>query len=858
MSGLTSLRGIPPPGARRSVPDSGGEPLSSLSDAPPLSGNKPKPTFRDDDDDFSGLGPPTFSKPGRAPSVKSSVRKSTPNPQTARFDDDEDSPKVTAKKGVHFAKSTSEKRGIKSPFGNDDDDDFPKARKSSAFKNPFSDDEEKPSGRRGGVSASTSSVVKPSASNPAFKWDDDSPPRGSTGLGKSGAAGKSPWDDDDDPILKKSDEPFTRSTVGGVRSSVSKPTGKSPDDIFGMMKDDPPPVTADLGLDLFGATASKPAAGPRAGRRAAGSVQQSMTDLSPEISREPTPEPSRPAMSPEPSSAPRPGLEASTGFERSRSTPRGSSIGDEFGEAPVRSAASAIGGPRARGSETGPSVTTLMGGEASSTSPPSRVTRPSGGVGGGMELDVDDLPGIGSPAILSKNPSTASVQGAATAAAAVPPAGRRTSPATGAAKSLKNDDSWEVDDNLLPDDSNNPAPKSPPLATASSGYTPSAAEAPGKSRLQHTTFGGQKKEDEPQDDEEPAAGSSYTPSFGRRQSAGSGLFGGGLGVNPNPTAASVDSSGLLGSALNPGGPGAPRPRRQMGASTDASPMGSLTGSGFGSAAAAKPGGPQPKKTKDEEERERVAKAMAEAAARRQQRLATGPIRLPGQDPPAPTAPLSPVGGAGSNRGTDSGLVPTPTSPSPVRPGAGGKPGVGGFGKKTPGLGFSSDSSDDDVPQPDKAISPPLPTMTARKAAAGAAGHQPTRATTTGPLARDAAAFDSRVASSVPEMGAAAAAAALGAVPGPGPGSIMQSSAPAPPLLPEASYPHSVGSQPSAPSVGPVPSQTPLPERSGTSSASQPSAVGLHTVIGGGLPLGNMPTLPQPSQVQGGVSQTAMQ
>ncbi|GIL50037.1 hypothetical protein Vafri_6355 [Volvox africanus] len=861
MSGLSSLRGIPPPGARRSVPDSGGEPLSSLADAPSLSGNKPKPTFHDDDDDFSGLGPPTFSKPGRArssPSVKSSVRKSTPNPQTARFDDDDDYPKVTAKKGVHFAKSTSEKRGIKGPFGDDDDDDFPKARKSSTFKNPFSDDDDKPSGRLGGgVSASTSSAVKPSASNPAFKWDDDSPPRGSSGLAKSGTAGKSLWDDDDDPILKKLDDPFSRPTASGVRSSVSKPIGKSPDDIFGMMKDDPPPVSADLGLDLFGSTASKPAAGPRAGRRAAGSVQQSMTDLSPEISREPTPEPARPAMSPEPSSTARPGFEASGGLERSRSTPRGSSIGDEFGEAPARSAASAIGGPRARGNETGPSVTTLMGAEASSTSPPSRVTRPSGGVGGGMELDVDDLPGIGSPAILSKNPSTASVQGAATAAAAAPAAGRRVSPAAAAAKSpLKNDDSWEMDDNLLPDESNNPPPKSPPMAAASSGYTPSAAEAPGKSRLQHTTFGGQKKEDEPQDDDESAAGSSYMPSFGRRQSAGSGLFGGGLGVNP--TAASVDSSGMMGSALNPGGPGAPRPRRQMGASTDATPTGSLTGSGFGSAAAAKPGAPPVKKTKDEEERERVAKAMAEAAARRQQRLAAGPIRLPGQDPPAPTAPLSPVGGAASNRGTDSGLVPTPTSPSPVRPGAGGKPGIGGFGKKTPGLGFSSDSSDDDVPQPDKAISPPLPTMTARKAAAGAAGHQPTRATTTGPLARDAAAFDSRVASSVPEMGAAAAAAALGTVPGPGPGSIMQSSAPAPPLLQEPSYPHSVGSQPSGPSIGPVPSQTALPERSGTSSASQPSAVGSYTVTGASPLPGVTALSPQPSQMQGGVSQAAMQ
>jgi hypothetical protein len=49
-----------------------------------------------------------------------------------------------------------------------------------------------------------------------------------------------------------------------------------------------------------------------------------------------------------------------------------------------------------------------------------------------------------------------------------------------------------------------------------------------------------------------------------------------------------------------------------------------------------------------------------------------------------------VGGGG----TDSGLLPTPTSPSPVRAGLGARPGGGGFGKKVPGL--SDSSSDDDV------------------------------------------------------------------------------------------------------------------------------------------------------------------
>lgn len=54
-----------------------------------------------------------------------------------------------------------------------------------------------------------------------------------------------------------------------------------------------------------------------------------------------------------------------------------------------------------------------------------------------------------------------------------------------------------MDDNLLPDDSNTappPPPPPPPVAvsapspTPSTGYTPSS-EAPGRSRLQHTTYG---------------------------------------------------------------------------------------------------------------------------------------------------------------------------------------------------------------------------------------------------------------------------------------------------------------------------------------------------------------------------------
>ncbi|EFJ52799.1 hypothetical protein VOLCADRAFT_86130 [Volvox carteri f. nagariensis] len=737
-------------------------------------------------------------------------------------------------------RSVPDSGGAKSPF--DDNNDEPKAGKST-FKDPFSDDP--PLSTRGGrAGPSTSSAIKPSASNPAFKWeDDDSPPRG-----KSSTAGKALFGDDDDDFLsslapdsvaKKADDPLSRSTATGVRSSMTKPAGKSPDDIWGIMKakEEPPPFPADLGLDLFGATASKPASGPRAGRRAGASVQQSMTDLPPEISREPTPEPLRPAMSPEPSSTVRPGAEPSGGFDRSRSTPRGSYLGEELSDVPTRSAGSAPGSTRSRGNETG------MGAEASSTSPPSRATRPSGGggaVGGAMELDGDELPGLGSPAMLSKNPSTASVHAAA---AAAPAGGRRTGPATAAAKPRKEEDSWEMDDNLLPDDSNTPPPaalppKSPTMG-GSSGYTPSAAEAPGRSRLQNTTFLGQKKEEEPMASDEPPETGGYTPSFGgvRRSLGGPGLGGGGLGSSVD---VSAGGGGLMGSALNPGGPGAPRPRRQLGAGADTSPLASLSGGGL-AGGGAKPGTPPAKKTKEDEERERTQKAMAEAMARRQQLLASGPIRMPGQDRPAPVSPT----GFGSTAATDSGVVTTPLSPSPIRAVPEGKPGMGGFGKKVPGLGFSSDSSDDELLQPDKATSPPLHMMAGRKA--GSAGHQPSRATTAGPLTRET--FDSRVASSVPEMGAAAAAAALGAVPGPGPGSILQSSAPAPPLLPEASYPHSVGSQPSAPNVGPVPSQTPSqlpqPERSGTSSASQPSAAGA-----AGLLPGVAAVSPQASQMQG--------
>jgi hypothetical protein len=35
---------------------------------------------------------------------------------------------------------------------------------------------------------------------------------------------------------------------------ASKPTGPKADDIFGMLKDEPPPLSPDLGADLFGGT----------------------------------------------------------------------------------------------------------------------------------------------------------------------------------------------------------------------------------------------------------------------------------------------------------------------------------------------------------------------------------------------------------------------------------------------------------------------------------------------------------------------------------------------------------------------------------------------------------------------------
>jgi hypothetical protein len=53
---------------------------------------------------------------------------------------------------------------------------------------------------------------------------------------------------------KKADEPPTRSSTLGrsTAATPSRPSGPKADDIFGMMKDEPPPITADLGLDLFG------------------------------------------------------------------------------------------------------------------------------------------------------------------------------------------------------------------------------------------------------------------------------------------------------------------------------------------------------------------------------------------------------------------------------------------------------------------------------------------------------------------------------------------------------------------------------------------------------------------------------
>lgn len=133
---------------------------------------------------------------------------------------------------------------------------------SSRRQNPFGDDFDKPSGSRGAVGASTSSIGKPSASNPAFKWDDDVPPRSAMGAGKL-STGRSLFEDDDDflsglapdSLLKKQDDPAPRSISSGARASATKPLGKSPDDIFGMMRDEPPYIAPDMGLDLFGATA---------------------------------------------------------------------------------------------------------------------------------------------------------------------------------------------------------------------------------------------------------------------------------------------------------------------------------------------------------------------------------------------------------------------------------------------------------------------------------------------------------------------------------------------------------------------------------------------------------------------------
>ncbi|KAG2438502.1 hypothetical protein HXX76_005053 [Chlamydomonas incerta] len=696
---------------------------------------------------------------------------------------------------------------------------------------------------------------------------------------------------------KKADEPTTRSSTLG-RSTVatpSRPSGPKADDIFGMMKDEPPPITADLGLDLFGGAGSKPAPGPRAGRRA-GATAQSMSgpDLSPEGSRDPTPEHSRPSMSPEPSGAiggrVPPGIASAMG--RSNSVPRAAGgFGDDFGDAPSRSADSgtAVGLGRRNAGETGPSVTSLMGrggGEQAAPPPPAR--------GGGMELDGDDLPGLGSPALGSKNASTSSFNspsgGPAVAgrrAAAAAPA----APPPPAAKAPEKEDSWEMDDNLLPDDSNTappPPPPPPPVAvsapspTPSTGYTPSA-ETHGRSRLQHTTYG--KKDEDGNDEDEPSMGG-YTPSFGARGRptggiggiGGSGVFGSsgalsglggagaggaaGGGLGGSTDASSTAGSGLMGSGYNPGGPGAPRPRRQLGSatgSTEASPMASFSGTTLAGARPGSAAGLPPKpKTKEDEERERVAAAMAAATARRQQMLGTGPIRFPGQAaPPPPTS-------AAASADPLSVVVPSPASASPQRrqPGAGGTPATassaGGFPRSAGDLGLSADSSDDDLPLPDKATSPAVPTPSARKPQAGgsAPGLASQRATGPSPLGRDAGGYDSRVTASVPEMGAAGGAGGAqntGMMTGPGP--LMQSSAPGAQVLhPEQSYTPSVGSQPSGLSVGG--GQGVIPERSGMSVASQLSGGGAAGAYGSGLPpgvtaMGGQPGLPPGVTAMGG-------
>ncbi len=104
---------------------------------------------------------------------------------------------------------------------------------------------------------------KPSSSNPAFKFDDDSPPK------RSEAKSKGLFDDDDNDFLsalnpdavfsgskKKDDDSLgSRTPTGGAAGRGTRPTGPKADDIFGMLKDEPPPPPVDLGLDLFGATA---------------------------------------------------------------------------------------------------------------------------------------------------------------------------------------------------------------------------------------------------------------------------------------------------------------------------------------------------------------------------------------------------------------------------------------------------------------------------------------------------------------------------------------------------------------------------------------------------------------------------
>ena len=156
----------------------------------------------------------------------------------------------------------------------------------------------------------------------------------------------------------------------------------------------------------------------------------------------------------------------------------------------------------------------------------------------------------------------------------------------------------------------------------------------------------------------------------------------------------------------------------------------------------------------------------------------------------------------------------------------------------------------DLPLPDKATSPAVPTPSARKPQAGGSVHAlaSQRATGPSPLGRDTGGYDSRVTASVPEMGAAAVtggALNTGMVPGPGP--LLQSSAPGAQVLhPEPSYPLSVGSQPSGLSLGGGPGV--MPERSGMSVASQLSGGGSAGAYGSGLPpgvtaMGGQPGLP---------------